>query len=378
MRALQFRYRGPILIPISKVQLPTEAESMVLEVLRSGRLAQGHLVKQFEDQFAELCNTEHAVAVNSGTSALVGALQAIEVGPGDEVITSPFTFVATVNAILEAGASVIFADVSLSDALMCVDETAARCTDRTRAIMPVHLYGQMADMVALRQLAAARNLRIIEDAAQAHGARRGGLSPGQVDIACFSMYGTKNLTTPEGGMVTTDDSAVAERLRILRNQGMRERYEYVMVGHNYRMTEVNAAIGLAQMPVLADWTALRRANAQKLLEGLAGCPGIEFMAVAARSHSVYHQFTVRVTDQARVTRDDLVEQLTMNGVGAGVYYPRAVGGYDCYRTHPRITVTSTPNAEQLAREVISLPVHQHLTSSDLDHIIQTTRSLLGA
>ncbi len=364
------------MIPISKVQLPDEVEGLVLEVLRSGALAQGRMVEALESWFAETTGATHAIAVNSGTTALVAPLEALDLAPGAEVITSPFTFVATINAILEAGARVVFADVRLDDALIDPDAVDAAVTERTQVVAPVHLYGQMADMARLAQTADTNGLRILEDAAQAHLATRDGLVAGSGDIAAFSLYGTKNLTTAEGGMITTSDDELAAQLRILRNQGMRQRYEYVMAGHNYRLTDVHAAIGVAQLPHIDRSTENRRHNAARLSEGLVDLPGIAVLSVAANSNPVWHQFTVRVTDEARLDRDQLTVALAEHGVGSGVYYPSAVYDYDCYREHPDIDITPNPHAEQLGREVLSLPVHPHLAEGDLDQIVSTMRRFL--
>jgi len=355
-----------------------ECEELVLEVLRTGNLAQGPMVARLEAEFAERCGTTHAVAVNSGTTALVASLQALGIGPGDEVVTSPFTFVATVNAILETGASVVFADVDRDDALMTASSAADACSARTRALMPVHLYGQMVNMSAFIALAEKQSLRIVEDAAQAVGAIRGGVRAGAHDVGCFSMYATKNLTTAEGGMITTNDVELADRLRALRNQGMRARYEYVLAGHNYRMTDVHAAIGLGQIGHLGEWTARRVENAARLREGLSGVPGLKLLNVHKDARHVYHQFTVRVTAESSIPRDDLVKRLAARDVGIGVYYPKVIYEYDSYRDNDRVSAQPCPNAELLASEVVSLPVHPHLLASDVDHVVDAVRQALHA
>ena len=250
-------------IPISKVDV-RDAEPLVLEVLRSGALAQGPVVERLERAFAEVVGVRHAVAVNNGTTALVAALQVLGLRPGDEVVTSPFTFAATLNAILEAGATARFADIDEAD--FAIDPAAVEAVvgDRTAVLMPVHLYGQTADMGPLTAIARRHGLHVVEDAAQAHGAAYEGRGAGSFGLGCFSFYATKNLTTGEGGMITTSDDALADRLRVLRNQGMRERYRYELAGHNYRMTDLHAAVGLPQVartaeqtPALAQLVAMR-------------------------------------------------------------------------------------------------------------------------
>ena len=220
------------------------------------------MVKRFEDAFAAVSGTKHAIAVNNGTTALVAALQVLDLKPGDEVITSPFTFVATLNAILEAGATVRFADIRRDDFAIDPDAVAKAVTDRTKVLMPVHLYGQTADMGKLAPLAAEHGLQVIEDSAQAVGASFEGKQAGSFGIGCFSLYATKNITTAEGGVITTDDDALADKLRVLRNQGMRARYQYEVAGHNYRMTDLHAAVGIPQLAKLDQLTAARQANAK--------------------------------------------------------------------------------------------------------------------
>jgi perosamine synthetase len=365
------------LIPVSSVHIGTEEEALVLEVLRSGRLAQGPLVERLEDQFCRLTGADHAVAVSSGTTALVAAMQALDLEPGDEVITSPFTFVATLNAILEAGATARFVDIG-DDFTLDPAELAQAVGPRTRVVLPVHLYGLAADMDAIAKIAVDRDLAIVEDAAQAHGATIGDRPVGTYGQACFSLYATKNVMTGEGGVVTTDDAALADRLRLLRNQGMRSRYAYEIAGHNYRMTELQAAVGVPQLDRLGGITAARQNNAARMTEGLRGVPGLVVPEVPAGRTHVWHQYTVRVTAEAACTREGLAEALAARGIGTGVYYPRAVYDYDCYRTHPRVVLDPMPRAEEAGREVLSLPVHPQVSPADLDRIINGVREALGA
>ncbi len=365
------------MIRLTEVRLDEEAERLVLEVVRSGRLAQGPMVAQFEETFASIAQTSHAVAVNNGTTALVAAIQALGVGPGDEIITTPFTFVATLNAILEAGAVARLVDIDPRDFTIDPEAVAEAIGPRTRAIMPVHLYGCPADMDRLQELADGAGLGIIEDAAQAHGAQIDGRAVGSWGLGCFSFYATKNVTSGEGGIITTNDADIADRLRILRNQGMRARYEYVMPGHNYRMTELQAAVGLSQLPHLEEWTELRRRNAAMLREALAGVRGLEVPVEPPGRRHVNHQFTVRVTADARVDRDSIAAQLLEAGIESGIYYPKMTHDYDCYRDHPQVSVSSVTRASSAAREVLSLPVHQWLGQADVDLVASTLADLLG-
>lgn len=359
------------MIPITVVEFGTAEEDLVLEVLRSGSVAQGPVVARFEEAFASLVGTKHAVAVNNGTTALVAAMQVLDLEPGDEVLTSPFTFVATLNAILEAGATATFADIDELDYNVTASTLAEGLTDRTRVLLPVHLYGQAADTAPIADLAADRGLALVEDTAQSHGATVDGRGAGSFGLGTFSFYATKNLTTGEGGMITTDDDTIADRLRVLRNQGMRARYQYEVAGHNYRMTDLQAALALPQLDRYAGVVAARQANAARLTEGLSGIAGIIPPAVAPGRHHVWHQYTLRVDTTAGIDRDAFVDSLHAGGVGAGVYYPKLVFDYDCYRGRDDVRIGSYPVAERIVREVVSLPVHPHLTSDQLDHIIAT-------
>lgn len=363
------------MIPITVVDV-RDAEPLVTEVLRSGVIAQGPMVKRFEDGFAKVAGVDHAVAVNNGTTALVASIQVLDLKPGDEVVTSPFTFVATLNAILEAGATARFADIREDD--FCVDPqaVAAAVGPRTKVLMPVHLYGQTADMGALVPIAEQHGLKIVEDAAQAVGATYEGRPAGSYGLGCFSLYATKNITTAEGGVITTNDAALADRLRVLRNQGMRARYQYEMAGHNYRLTDLHAAVGIPQLERLAELTEARSRNAEALSKGLADIPGLRVPSVLPGRTHVWHQYTVLVGDDAKVDRDELSAKLTEKGVGNGIYYPKVVFDYDCYRDNPNVIASDVPVASRVARQALSLPVHPKLTESDVDAIVGAVREVL--
>lgn len=364
-------------IPISAVRFGPEVEELLLSVVRSGSVAQGPVVARLEHEFAAMTGVDHVVAVNNGTTALIAALHVLDLEPGDEVITSPFTFVATLNAILDAGATARFADISATD--FCLDPASVeQCIGpRTKVLMPVHLYGQCADMGALAPLAVRHDLHLVEDAAQAHGATVGGRAAGSFGIGCFSLYATKNLTSAEGGLISTDDADIADRLRLLRNQGMRRRYEYEMAGNNYRLTDVHAALVVPQLATYAQQVAQRRANAAALNDGLAGLPGLTTPTELPDRGHVWHQYTVLVGADAPRSRDELAEALTARGIGCGVYYPRPVFDYACYRGDPRVVVDDVPVAAAVASQCLSLPVHPHLTPGDLDRIVTTVRDLHG-
>jgi perosamine synthetase len=373
---LWFVYRTEPVIPISKVRVSAEAEALVLEVLRSGQLAQGVCVERLETSFASQHNVRHAVAVSNGTAALVLAMQTLGIGPGDEVITSSFTFVATLNAILETGATARFADIR-DDFNIDPGDVSRLITDKTRAILPVHMFGYMADMDSIVSMARDRDLHIVEDAAQAVGAQYHGEFAGSIGMGCFSLYATKNVSTGEGGIVTTNSDESAERLRLLRNQGMRNRYEYQIPGHNYRLSDLAAAVGIPQVPAIAEIGAARCRNAKLLRDGLAGIDGLLLPPEPAPGQThVYHQFTVRLDKGARLGRDDFAFALLEAGVESGIYYPKVVFDYDCYRRHPRVVERHVPRASLAAEQVISLPVHQHLSEGDIDSICEVVRGLL--
>ena len=364
-------------IPITTVRFGPEVEDLVLSVLRSGMIAQGPLVKRLEDEFGVLTGVEHVVAVNNGTTALIAALDVLDLQPGDEVITSPFTFVATLNAILQAGATARFGDISLDDFNLDSETIAAVAGPRTKVLLPVHLYGQCADMDSLAPTAVAAGWELVEDAAQSHGATQRGRVAGSWGIGCFSLYATKNLTSAEGGLITTNDAQIADRLRVLRNQGMRDRYQYEMAGNNYRLTDLQAAVCLPQLPGYEQQVQARQHNAAALTKGLSGVLGLSTpQAMEGRSH-VWHQYTVLVNDDARLNRDALASGLSSAGIGCGVYYPRPVYDYDCYRDNPQVVVPMAPVATFVGDHCLSLPVHAYLTDSDLDRIVSTISDLLG-
>jgi dTDP-4-amino-4,6-dideoxygalactose transaminase len=363
-------------ISISRVELGEAEEQLVLEVLRSGQLVQGPMVGRLEEAFAALCSTRHAVAVSSGTAALVLALEALGIGDDDEVITTPFTFAATLNAILERGATARFADIDADDYTLDPSDLERRITDRARAVIPVHLYGQPAAMDQISATAARNQAAVVEDAAQAHGASFGGRPVGSFGIGCFSFYATKNVATGEGGIITTDDDETADRLRILRNQGMRARYEYERPGHNYRLTDIQAALALPQLERLDAMNARRTRNASRLSEGLSGLPGLVPPIVKTDRTHVFHQYSVRVTDDARLNRNQLAAQLAAQGIETALHYPCVVYDADCYRRHPRVVVEPMPVAKRVAGEVVSLPVHPMLSDDDLDRIVTSVQTAL--
>jgi dTDP-4-amino-4,6-dideoxygalactose transaminase len=362
-------------IAVNAPYIGAEEEALVLEVLRSGKLVKGPMVERFEASVRDVVGTGHAVAVNSGTSALIAALLAHGIRRGDEVITSPFTFVATLNAILLVGARPRFVDVG-DDFNLDPGQVAEALGPYTRALMPVHLYGLPADMPRIVEACNGRDIEFVEDAAQALGATVDGTAAGGFGTGCFSFYATKNVTTAEGGIVTTDNDVIADAVRLLRDQGQRSTYEYARPGFNFRMTELQAALGVAQMARLDGINDARRRNAEMLTAALEGIDGLILPRTPPGRTHVFHQYTVRVTEEAAVTREVLRQRLEALEIATGVYYPRPVFEYECFRADPRIGSPATPNAARMAREVLSLPVHPALEGSDIERIAEGVRKCL--
>ena len=362
----------PSAIAIAHPFIGEEEKRAVMRVLESGQLAQGPVVAQFEEEFARWCGVKHAVAVSSGTAGLHLALLAHGIGPGDEVITSPFTFIASANSVLFTGATPVFVDVELDT--FCIDPTRveAAITPRTRAIMPVHLYGNPAQLPELMQIARQRGLFMVEDAAQAHGATVVGKKVGTFgNTAVFSLYPTKNMMAGEGGLVTTDDDRIASAIRMLRQHGESERYHHRVLGYNFRMTDLCAAIALVQLHRLDGFNATRRRNAEILSSGLDGVPGVITPTERPDYEHVYHQYTIRVHEQ----RDRLKAALAARGIGTGIYYPIPLHRQQVY-VDRGYSDQSFPMSERLATEVLSLPVHPALSDADLARVVESIREEL--
>ena len=351
------------MIPISKPDIGPADEEAVLDVLRSGILAMGARTAAFEEAWAAFCGVRHAVFMSNGTVALEAVLRALGIGPGDEVITVSFTFNATASAILQAGARPVFVDIGEQDFCMDPGAVEAAVTPRTKAIMPVHLYGLMADMDPLVAIAERHGIPIVEDAAQAHGARYRGRRAGRFGPAMFSLYATKNLMTGEGGFATTDDDALADRIRLYRNHGMRVRYHHEALGSNFKPTDLAAALGLAQLARLDERTERRRRNAARLTAGLAGylTPHVP----DGREHA-WHQYTMRFPgERARV-----IEGLTERGVGTLIYYPVPVHRQAYLQgSVPGAADLDLPVTNQLSDEVLSVLVRPNLDPDELEAVI---------
>ena len=359
-----------IKVPIAKPIIGNEEIENVVEVLKSGMIAQGPKVEEFEEEFAEWVGADYGIAVNSGTAALHVALLSCGIGEGDEVITSPFTFIASGNSIVYTGAKPVFADIDLETYTIDPNSIEDLITENTKAILPVQLYGQSADMDGINEIAEKYGLTVIEDAAQAHGATFNGTPVGSMgDMACFSFYPTKNMTTSEGGIITTNDEELAENARIFRAHGASIRYHHSEIGYNFRMTDISAAIGLAQLDKIDDFNCKRIENAAYLNEGLSDVDGIITPYCADGSKHVYHQYTIRVE---KGDRDDWVDIINDCGVGTGIHYPIPLYNQPIYKSLG--FEGDCPNAELAADNVISLPVHPSLTKEDLDLVIEAVKT----
>jgi dTDP-4-amino-4,6-dideoxygalactose transaminase len=363
---------APTLIPIARPQLGEGEEAAVIQVMRSGMLAQGPRVKAFEQAFARAMGAPYAVATSSGTTALHLALLAHGIGPGDEVITSPLTFIATANAIVHAGARPVFADV---DDSLNLDPRAAAAMigPRTRAIVPVHLHGSPCDVAAFARLAEASGLVMIQDACQAVGATVDGRPLGSFGTAVFSFYATKNLTTGEGGMIISKDAAVAEAAASLRHQAYYSSSAYVhsAIGYNFRMTEMQAAIGLVQLQKLPALTQRRRDTARYFDEVIPSDRLRRPRVNAAASH-VYHQYTLRLQPMKASSRDAVRRRLKREGIGTGVYYPLPV-----HRQPPYLHLENPPcpEAERAADDMFSVPVYPALSDDDRERVARAIATL---
>ena len=363
------------MISVARPLLGREEEEAILKVLASGQLAQGEQVAAFERHFAEVCQVREAVAVSSGTAALYLALLAHGIGPGDEVITTAFSFAATVNTILLVGAVPVFVDIEPDTYTIDPLLVEAAITSRTKAILPVHLYGYPCDMQRLVALVVAHDLAIIEDACQAHAAAIHEKPVGSFGTGCFSFYATKNITTGEGGMVTTNDAAIAEQVRLLRNHGQQERYRHIVVGYNLRMTEMQGALGVVQTRKLEQFTQKRIENAQFLTRYLR--EAVQTPLVRSGYRHVYHQYTLRIPEQ----RDAWRAKLNERGIGTAIHYPCAIHQQPFYKEVQPLRSSSKegmqmmrhmslPVTEAAAKQVLSLPVHPALSEEDLTAIIR--------
>ncbi|MBX5327877.1 MAG: DegT/DnrJ/EryC1/StrS aminotransferase family protein [Candidatus Bathyarchaeota archaeon] len=367
------------MIPINAPQIGEEEIKAVVKVLKSGILTHGlgagPMVTQFEKNFAAFMKAKHAIAMNTGTGALHSTLAAVGIKRGDEVILPSFTFVATAEAIVITGAKPVFVDIDPETYNISPEKIEKAITKNTKAIMPVDLYGLPANMKPIREIADKHGLKIIEDAAQAHGASYKGKPPGAfADAACWSFYASKNMTTGEGGMVTTNNDEIAETLRYMRSHGEKEKYQSLMLGHNYHMPEIEAAIGCVQLKKLPKFVAQRRENARRLTEKLKKSKKLQLPKEPEGYKHSWYLYTVRMKNAKRKQRDKIVEELKQKGIGAIVCYMNPIHLMPYYR---RLGKYRLPETEKAANQVFSLPVHPGVTKEQIDFIATTVLHLLG-
>ena len=367
------------MIPINLPKIGEEEIEAVVKVMRSGPLTNalgtGPMVTKFEKNFAKFAGTKHAIAVNTGTAALHSAIVAAGVKQGDEVILPSFTFVATAEAVVMAGGKPVFADINPETYHVSPDEIEKNVTKKTKAIVPVDLYGLPVDIKPIRKIAAKQDLAVVEDAAQAHGATYAGKPAGVfADAACWSLYASKNMTTGEGGVVTTSSDSMADTLRLIRTHGEKAKYASLMLGYNYRMSEIQAAIGLVQLEKLPSFVAKRRENAKRLTKLLAASDRLKLPEESEERQHSWYLYTVRLQNATENERNKIVEELRRKDIGAEVYYITPVHLMPYYRES--FGERRLPETEKAAKQVFSLPIHPGVTEAQVDYISKTLLSLL--
>ncbi len=351
------------MIPISKPVIGKEEIAAVNKVLESGNLVQGKVVKEFEKQFAKYIGVKESVAVSSGTAALQVGLEALNIS--GEVITTPFTFIASSNSILYVGCKPVFADINPNTFNIDPESIRKKITRKTKAILIVHLYGQPCEMDEIADICRKNDLLLIEDCAQACGAEYNGEGVGSFgDLATFSFYPTKNMTTGEGGAILAKDEGVLENARMIRHQGQRETYEHEIIGYNYRMTEMQAAIGLVQLKKLDRMNEIRIKIAEAFSKGVIN-DKIELPVTIPKAKHVWHQYTIKTEN-----RDYLMKYLEKNEIQSKVFYPKPIYLQPPYKKmgYP---LGCSPTSEKLSKYVLSIPVHPSLIESDVGKIIKT-------
>lgn len=360
------------MINITNVYIDKKIETEIIKVLSSRLIVQGEKVKRFEEKLCKINDAKYAVVVNSGTAALHTALASIGLKIGDEVITAPFSFIATVNAILMCGAKPIFADVKADTFTINPDYLEDKISNKTKAILTVDLYGQPCEYEKIKKIARKYKLKLISDSCQAIGAKYKNKPIAKwVDIACFSFYATKNICMGEGGALVTNDRKVFEFAKRFRQHGqdMEKPYIYHHIGYNYRATDILAGIGLVQMNFLRRWTKQRQINARKLISKLKVVSGIILPGLFDDREHVFHQFSIQVTEKFPIKRDELYACLLTNGIRSGIYYPSIIASQPYIKKITPYRKNMFPVAEKLSKQVLSLPVHPMLKNSDINSIV---------
>ena len=367
------------MIPINLPKIGEEEVEAVVRVLRSGMLTSGlgagPNVTEFEKNYAAFAGVKHAIAVNTGTAALHAAILAKGIGAGDEVILPAFTFVATAEAVVMAGAIPVFADIDPETYNLSPNAIEKAITKKTKAIMPVDLYGLPADITSIREVSSKHNIVIIEDCAQSHGATYQSKPAGFfADVACWSLYAAKNIGTGEGGVVTTNNDELAEKVRMVRTHGEKVKYTSLMLGTNYRMTEIQAAIGVVQLKRLPEFLAKRTRNAQNLNNLLGKSEKIKLPSQPNNRTSSWYLYTLRIRNGNQLQRNNIITELHNKGIGAEAYYPTPVHQMPYYRE--TFGQFNLPETEKAADQVLSLPIHPGVTEEQIRFIAESLIQLL--
>lgn len=367
-------------VHIAKPYNSEEVERQVISILRSGRLVQGEVARQFETELARYIGCKHVVTVSSGTAALHVAITALKLTKGkrNEVITTPLSFAATANTVFHSGCKPVFVDVDEETFNIDPSLIKEKITNNTLAVEPVDVYGLPADLEPIRNIASSRGATVVEDAAEAIGASYHGKKIGSIStLSCFSTYATKNLHTGEGGFITTDEDQLAEKMRIIRNQGQSSKYNQIMMGYNFRMLEISAAIGLDQLPHLDELNSKRRDNAAYLKEGLGSLDGIGFQRVDDPRGHAWYMFAATLDEKkAGISRDALVSKLKDRGVEADISWPTPIHLQPYYRETFGYKNGDFPKAEKICEQVFQLPIQPYLTHEELERVVSTVREIL--
>ena len=354
------------MINIAKPIIGDEEINAVINVLKSGNLTSSSKTKSFEENFAKYANSKYAIATNSGTAALHASLLSIGIKEGDEVIVPDFSFVATGSSVAMCGAKPVFADVDINTYNIDPKSVEKLITSRTKAIIGVHLFGNPFFADELVRICDENNLYLIEDSAQAHGATYNNKKTGNIgDVGCFSFYATKNINTAEGGMITTSNSDISERVRLIINHGQSTKYTHDILGYNYRLTDICAAIGIEQLKKLEQFNQIRQRNA-KIYDEHLYAKGIIKPRVTDGCKSVYHQYAIRVTDEYGLTRDQLIKYLLDNGISTAIHYPKPISAQPLFSNLKN--PISTPISKRLSGEILSIPVHPLVTPEEILYI----------
>ncbi len=363
-----------IRVKVNEPYIDVDEINEVVRVLKSRYLAAGELVKLFEKEFAKYIGVKHAVTVSNGTIALFLAYKVLGIGSGDEVLVPDFTFMATASMVVTVGARPVFVDIDLETYTIDVYDLERKISDKTKAIVPVHLYGHPAKMDEIMSLAKERNIYVVEDCAQAHGAEYKGEKVGSIgDIGAFSFYATKNLTMGEGGAITTNNDELAELVRLLRNHGQISRYHHIIIGWNFRITEIQAAIGLQQLRRLDEMNERRRAIAKLYNEELASIEGLRLPVEKSWAKHVYHQYTIWV--EREILRDKLMEYLRSNGVQTAIHYSKPLHLQEAF-INLGIKQNCCRNAIKASKHVLSLPMHVGLSDDDVMYVIKLIKKFM--